>query len=93
MILRSCMKQALKAVPCLSALLFLLAFSGLATAEPLTVQVPAERLEPFFTTYCVDCHGPDDPEGQVRLDSVSLADYEQRHGAALAGSAGRSQFR
>ena len=38
-----------------------------------------DRLQQFFAQHCVKCHGPDDPQGEVRLDKpveTLLADHE-----------------
>jgi hypothetical protein len=33
----------------------------------------AEQVRPFFATFCTDCHGGDEPEGDLRLDQFSAA--------------------
>ena len=40
-------------------------------AEPTPVEVSEQTLAPFFANYCLDCHGSDQQEGQVRLDKIS----------------------
>ncbi|MDG2222548.1 MAG: DUF1588 domain-containing protein [Rubripirellula sp.] len=44
--------------------------SARATAEPTSTkfEVNAKR---FVTEFCMDCHGPDNQEGELRLDTVS----------------------
>ena len=45
-----------------------------ASALPLTgtqvTKLPRAKLEPFVNKYCIDCHGPDEQNGQVRFDRV-----------------------
>ena len=43
-----------------------------ATAEPEDITVVSKDiLEPFLGKYCVECHGPDEQEGQLRFDQVN----------------------
>lgn len=42
------------------------------------VLMPRDELMPFFQTHCVECHGPDKVEGDLRFDEIkwSIDDYE-----------------
>ena len=40
------------------------------TAGPSLAQDLERTLEPFLTQHCLRCHGPDDQEGQVRVDQL-----------------------
>jgi mono/diheme cytochrome c family protein len=51
------------------ALLSLIACPTLTTAEDAAWQVE------FMKEHCVKCHGPDNSEGEVRLDDVSQAAF------------------
>ena len=51
-------------------LLYFLLVTTVACGEESLVQSRA-KLEPFLKTYCVNCHGPDEQNGQVRFDTVS----------------------
>lgn len=35
----------------------------------------ARTLQPFLRKYCIDCHGPDDPEGEFRVDQDLPNDF------------------
>ncbi len=37
-----------------------------------SARLPAEEPAGFFQKHCLDCHGPDDPEAGLRLDSLKL---------------------
>jgi mono/diheme cytochrome c family protein len=43
-------------------------------------QTFAEHVQPFFAAHCVSCHGPDEAEQELRLDSLS-ADFVHRPAA------------
>lgn len=49
---------------------------------PAITQLPRAKLEPFLNRYCIECHGPDEQNGQVRFDQldwqVSNVDNAQR---------------
>jgi acetyl esterase/lipase len=38
---------------------------------PAEVRQYAEKVRPFLTRHCLDCHGPEDPDGDLRLDNLS----------------------
>lgn len=42
----------------------------LSVSSPLWAQGEYQPVVPFLNKYCVDCHGPDETEGDVRLDDV-----------------------
>jgi dienelactone hydrolase len=49
---------------------------------PAITKLPRTKLEPFLNKYCIDCHGPDEQNGQVRFDQldwqISNIDTAQR---------------
>ena len=51
--------------------LLLLLFASLAGAEE-TVQIDPQLLSGLIKQHCLKCHGANDPEGDLRLDNVSL---------------------
>ena len=53
----------------LCAVCLLLSASKSRAAE--SVEISKQTMAPFFAKFCLDCHGPDEQEGQVRLDTVS----------------------
>ena len=53
-------------------LTFLVVPDGAFAAElPQASLLPESKLQPFLQAYCVQCHGPDEQNGQVRFDQVS----------------------
>jgi mono/diheme cytochrome c family protein len=56
-----------------------------AVSAPLVAQEPTafepddagytRTLQPFLRKYCVDCHGPDDPQGEFRVDRELPNDF------------------
>ena len=38
---------------------------------PQNTIVPRHKLQRFFTTYCIECHGPDEQESGLRFDTIS----------------------
>jgi hypothetical protein len=38
--------------------------------SPSITKLPRASLEPFLNKYCIDCHGPDEQNGQVRFDQI-----------------------
>lgn len=42
-----------------------------ATEPPQATLLPESKLHPFLQTYCVQCHGSEEQNGQVRFDQVS----------------------
>ena len=42
----------------------------------------AEIAEPFFERYCLRCHGPDEDNGDLRMDRLGADDFASRPRAA-----------
>ncbi len=55
--------------------LFLLLFPQAAPYE--------ERVRPFLAAHCLECHGPEKPKGNVRLDQLDPAFRDERWRAVL----------
>jgi cytochrome c553 len=63
--------------------LLLTGLAGLAAITPAAAEGPtavpatdtaaffAEKISPLLTTHCVACHGPEQQEGGLRLDSLA----------------------
>src|SRR5262245_54530244 len=67
-------------LPLVVALFPAVASPAEATARPAsTVALDAtgfrQLVAPFLQRHCVECHGPKEPEGDLRLDTVRLADF------------------
>ena len=45
--------------------------SAFADDPPPATRVPQAKLQPFLQNYCIDCHGPDEQNGQVRFDQIA----------------------
>jgi len=66
-----------------SAMLLALTVAVASAAERLSLVVKPDvagykdRVAPLFAKYCLDCHGPDDPEGKLSLHSI---DADLLHG-------------
>lgn len=53
----------------------ILAVSDFASAAPAPSPPALDRdLRPFLAEHCVKCHGPEKQKGDVRLDTLNLAD-------------------
>lgn len=56
---------------------WMLMFMGMVcsslAAEDITTHISPEKLQPFLEKNCISCHGPEEQEGQVRLDELSWA--------------------
>lgn len=58
--------------PLIVVVIYLTASVGaLATELPQASLLPESKLHPFLQTYCVQCHGPEEQNGQVRFDQLS----------------------
>jgi hypothetical protein len=67
-----CEKASFILRPLLVVIAFLIApGSAFATELPQASHLPESELQPFLQTYCVQCHGPEEQNGQVRFDQVS----------------------
>lgn len=68
----SCDKASFIMRPLLVVIGFLIApGNAFATEHPQASHLPELELQPFLQTYCVQCHGPEEQNGQVRFDQVS----------------------
>src|SRR5688500_8956357 len=66
----------------LAILLAALAASPLA-ADDAAARHFAERVQPLLASRCVSCHGPDEQEGKLRLDTRGAALKGGTHGPAF----------
>src|SRR5688572_13682140 len=59
------------------AVVFCLAWAAVARAAEPTLDESGFRRDvvPFFAKRCVECHGPEQSEGDLKLDEVRLADF------------------
>ncbi|MBT7958890.1 MAG: DUF1587 domain-containing protein, partial [Akkermansiaceae bacterium] len=42
-----------------------------AEATPQPTHLPKEKLQPFLKEFCIECHGPDEQEADIRFDQVN----------------------
>ena len=42
-----------------------------AEATPLPTHLPKKKLQPFLKEFCIECHGPDEQEADIRFDQVN----------------------
>ncbi len=42
-----------------------------AEATPLPTHLPKKKLQPFLKKFCIECHGPDEQEADIRFDKVN----------------------
>ncbi len=57
----------------------LLVFAVSAFALAAVGDVFKDRIEPFLTTYCTSCHGPEKQKGRIRVDhlTASMSDRKE----------------